>query len=251
MLRTTKHSVSLLMLLAAGLLAVGCSSGDDDDGVATASGDDGNGSESASSDREQSEEDLLDWVDCMQGEGIDISDPTRDSDGNLVLDSGPIQIGSPGESNGPSTNEQQPSGDEPELDPEEMQAATEKCGNPPMVVGDMAELSPEDEERMQQAALDFSECMREQGIEDFPDPDFSQSGPGGAPTVVGGGPSSEASPNDDQGSGPVNRVVGPFGEIDLTDPQTKAAFDACQHIMEDAAPEGAGGPSTDSGDAGT
>ena len=97
MLRTTKHSVSLLMLLAAALLAVGCSSGDDDDGVATASGDDGNGSESASSEREQSEEDLLDWVDCMQGEGIDISDPTRDSDGNLVLDSGPIQIGSPGE----------------------------------------------------------------------------------------------------------------------------------------------------------
>lgn len=238
MVKTTRQVT--LMLLAAGLLAVGCSSGDDDDDVASVNGDDET-SESDSSDREQAEQGLLDWVDCMQAEGVEVSDPVRDDNGNLVINSGPLQIntGGPG-SGGPSSNDAPPDeGDEPRVDVEEMQAAQETCGNPPAVPGEM--LDEADEEEMQAQALEFSKCMRENGIADFPDPDFSQNGPGGAPQTNSGGPgddSDDGGTAGGDGEGPQARIMGPWGEIDLSDPEMKAAFDACEPLM--APPDGAG-----------
>jgi hypothetical protein len=68
----------------------------------------------------------------MRYAGIDVPDPTRDSDGNLVLDSG-VQIGSaPVGQEGPSPDEAEEPEDQPDIDPEEMQAAQETCGAPPI-----------------------------------------------------------------------------------------------------------------------
>ena len=59
---------------------------------------------------------------------------------------------------------------------------------------------------IQDTLLEFSQCMRDNGF-DMPDPDFS---------------------NFDLGSG-----VGPFGEIDPTDPRFEAAFEVCEPIFAD------------------
>ncbi len=58
---------------------------------------------------------------------------------------------------------------------------------------------------IQDTLLEFAQCMRANGF-DLPDPDFS---------------------NFDLASG-----VGPFGEIDPTDPGFEEALEACQHLFE-------------------
>ena len=127
------------------------------------------------------EQELLDWAECMRDEGVDIPDPTRDSDGNLVINGNGITIGGSGQ--GTSTNDGDATDGEPAFTPEEMEAAEEVCGPPPgFGPGD---LSDEDLQAMQDAALEFAQCMRGEGIEDFPDPDFSGLGPGGEPQSQG------------------------------------------------------------------
>jgi hypothetical protein len=66
-----------------------------------------------------------------------------------------------------------------------------------------------DEGEMQDAALEFAQCMRDHGI-DMPDPDFS----GDGVAIDIGGPDSGA-----------------------TEEEMQAAQEACQHILDDAAPE--------------
>jgi hypothetical protein len=72
------------------------------------------------------------------------------------------------------------------------------------------ELSEEQRSVMQDAALEFARCMREHGI-DVPDPQTSDGG-----IIIRRGPRSG-------------------GEFELDDPEFKAAQEACQHIMEEAA----------------
>jgi hypothetical protein len=231
----TKRSVALI-LLAAGMLAVGCSNGGDDDDVASLDGSEGD-SESADSDKEAQEKKLYDWVDCMQEEGIPIGDPTRDADGNLVITDGPVQIGSGGAGAGVEEGE---GADEPEFTPEEMRKAEETCGPPPPLGAVRDDLSEDEIAEMQKNALAFAKCMRDDGgIADFPDPDFSENGPGGAPATNSNGPGSEGGDGGDGGDGgPKEVIAGPFGEIDLSDPEMKAAFETCS----DELGEGAGLP---------
>ena len=236
-MRTKPITTTLAALALAGLLGAcgGSDSGGSDDDVASVSDDDSD-EQAQSNDEADAEEELLDWVECMRDEGIDIPDPTRDADGNLVIEGPGIRIGG-GESVGP-TSEENPDDDEgPAVDPEEMDAAMEACGEPPAL--GPSDISDEDLQAMQDAALEFAECMRDEGIEDFPDPDFSDMGPGGEPqrrsaddNGGGGG----------EGGGPDEQVVlGPFGEIDLDDPETAAAFEACQDLLGGPPGEG-GGP---------
>jgi hypothetical protein len=231
---TTKPITTALAVLAlAGVLGACGGSGSSSDDVASVSGD--NSDEQAQSDDQgDTEQELLDWVACMRDEGVDIPDPTRDADGNLVISGNGIQIGGPG-SGGASTGGGDDAGDEPAFTPEEMDAAQEKCGPPPNLgAGD---ISDEDLQAMQDDALAFAQCMRDEGIEDFPDPDFSDMGPGGPPQTQSSDGNSGASGDDNQ------IVMGPFGEIDMHDPETAAAFEACQHLMggppgEDGGPSG-------------
>jgi hypothetical protein len=232
----TKRLTSMVAVLAlAGLLAA-CGSdgsdGDDSGDVASVSDDDSN-EQAQGDDQADDEQELLDWVECMRDEGIDLPDPTRDSDGNLVLDGPGISLGG-GESGGTSSDEadEGDEGDEPSIDPEEMDAAMEACGDPPALGPN--DISEEDRQEMEENALEFAECMRDEGIEDFPDPDFSDMGPGGEPQ--------ERSSDDDEGDddGGPQVFLGPFGEIDMDDPEVAAAFEACQDLL--GGPELPGGP---------
>jgi hypothetical protein len=104
------------------------------------------------------EKELLGYVECLRGEGLDVPDPTVDADGNLTL-------------GGRGGSGIQPG----QIDREKFQAAQEKCGQPP--AGALG-LDDEDRSELQDAALEFATCMRGEGI-DVPDPDFSQGGAGG------------------------------------------------------------------------
>jgi hypothetical protein len=229
---------TLAALALAGLLAAcGSDNGDSadpgNDDVASASDGDSD-QQDESDDQADAEQELRDWARCMRDEGVDIPDPTRDADGNLVINGNGITIGGGG---GVSTNDSEDAGDEPSITPEEMEAAEEVCGTPPgFGPGDM---SDEDLQAMQDDALEFAQCMRDEGIEDFPDPDFSNMGPGGEPQdrTSDGGDGGEGGGSDEQ------VVLGPFGEIDLDDPETAAAFEACQDLFggppgEDGGPAG-------------
>jgi hypothetical protein len=248
-----RATTTLAVLALAGLLGA-CGSDDGSGGggdVASLSGDDSD--EQAQGDETDAEAEILDWVECIRDEGVDIPDPTRDADGNLVISGDGFQIGgsedpAPGRGGGPdpSNNDDEASGDEDDdqaydevatPDSDEMDAATEVCGDFPALGAD--DISEEDRQAEEDAALEFAECMRDEGIEDFPDPDFSDEGPGGTPDTVPGEQSQDE--NDD---GPFGEG-GPFGEVDLDDPEVSAAFEACQDVLADLV----GGPGED-GDSG-
>jgi hypothetical protein len=179
--------------------------------------DDGNSAGGSSTDDTVADEDieeaLLDWAACMREQGVDIPDPTVDSDGRIMI-GGPR----PGEDDASDSSSEPP-------DREAMDAAREKCGDPPRPAGAFNE---EDREKFQESALKFAQCMRDEGITDFPDPDFSQQGPG----VVMRGRDSDSGSDDASDAG--GRVTGgPFGDIDVDDPEVQAAMDACREKLGD------------------
>jgi hypothetical protein len=245
--RSTIHP-ALAALAVAGLIAAGCG-GDGDGGGGVASvdggGSGGGSAETEEASAEEAEQELLDWVECMRDEGIDIADPTRDEDGNLVINGPGIRIGGgsgAGVGDGPPED-----GDAEPIDPEAMDAAIETCGTPPRLGGGFSE---EDRQQMEEDALAFAECMRDEGIEDFPDPDFSSDGPGGPPQDHGSdaGEGDDGGESGEGGDGPRSRVVlGPFGEIDMDDPEVAAAFEQCQGLMgrHGGGPGGTGGVGPD------
>jgi hypothetical protein len=189
-------------ILAAALLSA-CGNGGGGAEVASLGGDEGETASTLSA--EDTEEALLDWVSCMREHGIDMPDPSTDADGNLVLEPMIIQAGE---------GEELP---EPP-DREEMQAADADCGRPPE--GAFGGDGPMDREQMQEDMLALAECMRDNGIADFPDPDFSDMGPG----VV----ELDADEEPAGGMGGGVRIGGPFGEdVDMDDPEVQAAFETC------------------------
>ena len=92
------------------------------------------------------EEGVLDFAQCMREEGIDFPDPTFDIDGNPQFDNLEIE------------NE------------EEFESAFENCEDILRnALPEQFDLDPEVEAALVDASLEFSQCMRDQGI-DFPDP---------------------------------------------------------------------------------
>jgi hypothetical protein len=214
-------TTTLAALVLAGLLAA-CGGGDSGDGDDVASASDDDSSEQAQTDEseEATDQELYDWVECMRDEGVDLPDPTRDADGNLVISGNGINLGGSGSA---ANQDDGGGGGASPIDPEEMAAAQEVCGEPPLLgAGD---ISDEDQQAQQEDALAFAQCMRDQGIEDFPDPDFSDEGSGSQ---------DDTSEDGDGGDGPS--LSGPFGDIDLGDPEVAAAYEACQDVL--ALPEG-------------
>ena len=92
------------------------------------------------------EEGVLDFAQCMREEGINFPDPTFDIDGNPQFDNLEIE------------NE------------EEFENAFENCEEIfRNALPEQFDLDPEVEAALVDASLEFSQCMRDQGI-DFPDP---------------------------------------------------------------------------------
>lgn len=239
----TNTRMTTALLLAAGLLVAGCGGGggDGDDGVASmdpANAD--SGDDQSEGDGDDPDAELMEWVECMRDEGVPMDDPVRDENGNVSISGPGIHIGGGAAAGGggmESPDEPAEGAGEDRPSREVMDAAMETCGPPEIARENRGEV---DEEQMQETMLAFAECMRSEGVEAFPDPDFSQSGPGGAPQT------NEDGPGGDDGSG-RNVVIGPFGEIDMDDPTTAAAFEACQDTLGE--PGGPGGPGGDEGGA--
>ena len=92
------------------------------------------------------EEGVLEFAQCMREEGINFPDPTFDIDGNPQFDNLEID------------NE------------EEFERAFENCEDILRnALPEQFDLDPEVEAALVDASLEFSQCMRDQGI-DFPDP---------------------------------------------------------------------------------
>lgn len=220
---------TLIVPLGLSLLGlVACSGSDSADNQVATLADDQTAAvdDSGAGDDEVTEEELLDWTQCLRDQGVDVPDPEVDSDGNLVL-GGPRRGDSSSDDDGSTNADDQ----QPAFDRDDMEAAGEVCGDPPMQ--GPGGFSEEDRQEMQDAALEFAQCLRDQGI-DVADPDFSQQGPGGDP----GAGRDNASTDDGQDAAPR----GPFGDVDLDDPEVQAAWESCQDSSGSAFPGGPGGP---------
>jgi hypothetical protein len=174
-------SGAVALVVLAALLVAGCGGGSDASGVAVA--DDGGGGGSTTSTTSTSEvsadpeEARLQFAQCMRDQGLDFPDPQPSSGGGVMF--------------------QRPSG---EIDQEAFRKGAEACQE---FLGDArGQLADPDDPAIQDAQLEFAECMRDEGV-DVPDPQSGQ-GPGG------GG-----------------------AQIDMDDPAVAAALDKCGSIIQD------------------
>lgn len=141
-----RYKIALLL----GLLALSVAAcGDDDDGGGVASVD-GTASESASDDGgggdgpEDFEAEALAYSECMRDNGIEEFPDPELSEGRMGLSL--------------------PEGIDPES--EEFKAAEEACEDLQPGPDEDATIDPE----MYEALLEYAECMRENGVPEFPDP---------------------------------------------------------------------------------
>lgn len=138
---------------------------------------------STSSSGDSPQDILVEFTGCMRDQGVDVPDPTFDENGQPQFQPGGAGAIDPQDPN--------------------VQAAFEACQ--PILEGIQNQFTPEAQEALQEAALEYAACMRENGV-DVPDPDFSGGG--------GGGPG------------------GPFGNVDQDDPDFEAANEICQAAFE-------------------
>jgi hypothetical protein len=137
-----------IVVVAACLVTVAACASDPGEGIATAGG--GGGSEAGPSPTLSlsDEERALKFAECMREQGIDMPDPQVAGPGG----GGPVvaggRIGGPGQST------------------EEIQAALEACRQYAAIVDGGAPLDPAAQEQL----LRFAQCMRDHGVESFPDP---------------------------------------------------------------------------------
>ena len=194
-----KRSFTLLAALA--LVLAGCGGGNSDSGVASLQDDQqttttaaGGGSEA---DAEQA---MLDFTECMREHGVDMADPTFDSNGpgGFGLNFGGVP-GGPGGSEG---------GTDSDFDFEAMQEARDACSQ--YLEGITRSFDAPDQTAMQDTMYEYAQCMRDNGY-DMPDPTFTdpQSGGDGEPGGRGGF----------------------FGDMDPNDPAFQSAQEACQDIF--------------------
>jgi hypothetical protein len=202
----TRTTLCLAVLAATALLVAGCGGSSSSPGVAhlgssTSSSADPAGGDSSSPESESSasaQQKIIAFSHCMRTHGVpEFPEP---SEGHVLLRSS--------DRNGHVTGVNPQSA--------QFQAASKACaklspkgGKPP---------SAAEQAKLQEKALQFSQCMRTHGVPSFPDPEFSSSG--GVGIHIGG------------------RKGGP-SRIDPSSPEFQAAQKTCQSIMP--GPKG-GGP---------
>ena len=222
----TRHRGIAALAAAVLLLATACgSAGDDDaadDGVASLSDqDDADSDESAdteasdgeaAADPEQVEapdnpEDAFAlFEECMADAGLDMQ-PVDGDDGSVQVlgdddgQAGGIAIG----------------GSIDDFDPDQFEEIAGRCEAHLANLDAGFEMSPEQEAAFNDAQLEWTECMREQGVEV---PDFD-GGSGGM--IVIGGPEAEGDP----------QAGGSIGDADFDFEAFSAADEACNHVFAD------------------
>jgi hypothetical protein len=167
-----RTTLILTSLAAAGVLLGACGGTDGDDAA-------------AKTDPEQAQ---LAFAKCMREHGIDMPDPKPAAGGGPSRVTFSSKAGDGG--------------------PQKLDAAQKACQKHMRAAA--PELSPEQEQKLRDAALAFARCMRSNGV-DMPDPTFEEGG--GVLIKVGGGP----------GKG---KDRGPAGN-----PRFKAAEAKCRRLM--------------------
>lgn len=186
---------TLLTIVAVLTLLSGCA-GDKDDGdsvatagdatTATTVGADNNGDDAAKA---------AAFAQCMRDNGIDMPDPQ--------VDGGRVRFGAPPEGGG-------------EVDRDKARAAQQACKHLLPNGGEPPKLSAEELEKARQ----FSQCMRENGYPDFPDP---------------------------QPDGGIRIEGGQSGDMDPDSEEWKAAHKKCEQYMPKRPAGGQAGNTTGSG----
>ena len=217
-------AVGLAVVLAGSLAACGADAGGND--VASLSTGEAAGGTSTTEVEPLTEEEIVEAQEafqaCMEEHGVDIQMATASADGSDG--GGMIMRAEAGGAEG------EPPADMPSK--EEMDEANEAC-EPLMekVIQNAPKPDPEEMERMKEQALQFAQCMRDNGV-DMPDPEFSDNG------------------------GMTQALGSPDGEID---PDMEAATAACRELMKGpngeepmlgAGPVTRGAPSGDAGSGG-
>ena len=172
----------VIRALVAGMLAAGTHT------VAACGGDDATGHAALTAERERREA-ALNYARCMREHGVDVPDPTFES-------GGPVGQAGPDEDTPPDTLRQADRACEtykPEFEP--------------------PALSEDEQQEFNDAARANSRCMREHGIENFPDPTIDEEG------------RAEVMIKEDSG-------------IDPNDPDFREAEEACKDTMPKPPSEG-------------
>jgi hypothetical protein len=144
-----------LMILLTCVLAFGATAGLT---AACGKGKAENPSNASESSQQSMEEKMRAFAQCMRDHGVQMDDPVVVSDGS---GGGKVEMRAGGPSGAPK-GEQGPAPDD-----EAFKKAEEACRHLAPQGGDLGGgATPEDEERMR----NFSKCMRENGVENFPDP---------------------------------------------------------------------------------
>jgi hypothetical protein len=151
--------------------------------LAAGCGDDGGGASSAADRERENREAWLEYAQCMRDNGVDMPDPG--TDGGLKVE---------------------------DVTPEEFREAEKACKKSKAEI-EPPELSEEEQEEFREAMLANARCMRERGIENFPDPTFDKDGGASIEIPAGSG-------------------------FDEDDPDVKEAMEACEDTLP---PEPSGG----------
>lgn len=131
-------------VLALGLAACGGGASGDDDGIASAGNEPStSASAKATGDAKTEQQHIIEYVKCMRENGINMADPEFEDGGGVKM--------------------MMPDG----TDDKKVQAAEQKCRALMPNGGEPPKASPEQLERSRK----MSQCMRENGVPDFPDPD--------------------------------------------------------------------------------
>ncbi len=224
---------------ALALVMAACGGGTESSQVASLSADGASTSETDSTVVVDSQQQWVDFAQCMRDNGVDMQDPTFDADGNVEGGFGPD------------------SGIDMRSD--DVRAAMDTCGD----------LLPEggpgggqgadfDRTAIQAAFTAFTACLRDEGL-DVDDIDFA-AGPGGggregappqgeAPPADGsaggfeGGAPPQRPGGDGEGVDPTARIIEQLG-LDDSDPAVTAAIDACSSNLDGAFGQNAAAPSS-------
>ena len=186
----------LMVAIAALTLVLAACSSDGGEGVASLDTGTLDQTEAPAADGEgvTEEEALLAFSACMRDNGVeDFEDPIVNPDGSVTFGFvGDAADGGPFQ----------------DTDQDVLEAAFAACQDDLDGIALGAGDGGFDLTEIQDTLVEFAQCMRDNGV-DVEDPDLSDFAPGGD----GGG------------------FAGPFGELDITDPDVRAAVEACQGLF--------------------